>query len=691
MYYLETPEQYYRIRDWGVRYFSVMENGNLAVHPTKNDGIYAEIPLIVEKLRKEHGLTLPVTLNFPQIIDYSVAKIVRSFNRAINEFKGAKGYKPVYPVKVNQDADVVETVLKGGKKFGLGLEAGSKAELLAIMEKADKDTTVICNGFKDVEYIGLIREAAEYFEEIFVVVDKFSELFLIAEAFKCCEKLPFLGIRCRLHTRGTGKWEMSGGDYAKFGLTAMEIIKAINYLKEHGLIDRVKLLHAHIGSQITHTAKIKEMVFEAGVVYAELKKMGVDLKYIDFGGGLAVDYDGSKSATHSSANYTITEYANNIVFHLKEVCDKKGVDLPHIITESGRAMTAYHSMVIFNVFEYTSLFRQADLPENYDYSKNELLYNLKDTYDVLSSQNLREYFHDALHFKNRLHTLFNEGMLSLEEKAVGEVIFWNIVKKAITISKKMQDLPEELENLDSLLAVKYVCNFSIFNSIPDFWAIEQLFPLCPVHRLNEVPTENATLADITCDSDGKIDKFVDIAKYSEFIKLHKLNGGEYLVGVFLVGAYQKTLGNLHNLFGETANVWVEVEGENSFTFLKIKKGLSSEAILKSKGYDISPVYEKVKNKDFVRKIAGEDSYLKTTGQMRVSDKKEKLKVKYFVENLSCSRCGGELVSLIAEMPAVHSFGFDKQNGTVYVVLDSSSAKEVFEEFLIKNGFEFREI
>ena len=691
MYYLETPENYYRIKDWGVRYFSVNEKGNLCVNPTKREDIFAEIPLLVEKARKEHNLTLPITFNFGQIIDYSIAKIVRSFEKAIEEFKGAKGYKPVYPIKVNQNALVVDEVLKGGKRFSIGIEAGSKAELCAIIEKADRETTVICNGFKDIEYIKLIKEAAAYFDEIFVVVDKFSELFLIEEVFKDSDKLPFIGIRCRLHTRGTGKWEMSGGDYAKFGLTAMEIVKAIEFLKEKGLLNRVKLLHAHIGSQITHTAKIKEMVYEAGVLYAELKLMGVDLKYIDFGGGLAVDYDGSKSATSSSANYTITEYANNIVFHLKEICDSKNVEVPFVITESGRAMVAYHSFVVFNVFEYTSLFKQSDLPEKYDFSKNEILFNLKDTYDVIDSKNLREYFHDAVHFKNRLHTLFNEGILSLEEKAVGEVLFWNIVKKAAIISRKMQDLPEELENLDALLAVKYVSNFSIFNSIPDFWAIEQLFPVCPVQRLNEMPVVNATLVDITCDSDGKIDKFVDFAKYSDTIKLHKLNNGEYLLGVFLTGAYQKTLGNIHNLFGETASVWVSVTGKNKFEFTNVSKGKSVEQLLSSEGYEVVPVIEKIKDKKFIHSVLNTDSYLKTTGKVFLGGKLKSVFLKYKVENLQCARCRGELISLVSEASIVSSFKVDKERETIEITLESQEAKPVFEELLTKNGFSFKEI
>ncbi len=691
MYNLESPEKYYRIRDWGVRYFSVNKNGNLCVNPQKRENAFVEIPLLIDKARNEYGLTLPITFNFGQIIDYSIAKIVRSFEKAIKEFKGAKGYKPVYPVKVNQNAKVVEEVLKGGKRFSIGLEAGSKAELCAIIEKADKKTTVICNGFKDIEYVKLIKEASQYFEEIFVVLDKFSELFLIEKVFKDAEKLPYIGIRCRLHTKGTGKWEMSGGDYAKFGLTAMEIIKAVEFLKEKGLLDRVKLLHAHIGSQITHTAKIKEMVYEAGFIYSELKLMGVDLKYIDFGGGLAVDYDGSKSATSSSANYTITEYANNIIFHLKEVCDSKNVDLPYVITESGRAMVAYHSFVVFNVFDYTSLFRQNDIPENYDFSKNELLFNLKETYDVIDSKNLREYFHDAIHFKSRLHTLFNEGILSLEEKAIGEVIFWNIVKKAAIISRRVQGLPEELENLDMLLAVKYVSNFSIFNSVPDFWAIEQLFPVCPVHRLNEMPFVDATLVDITCDSDGKIDKFVDFARFSNSIKLHKLDSNEYILGVFITGAYQKTLGNTHNLFGETANVWVNVFGENEFEFDYVSNGQSVEQLLNVNGYSVESIKDKINNKQFLDSILESDSYLKTTGKMLLNGESKTLFLKYSIDNLKCVRCRAELISLISEATIVSSFRVNEKEETIEITLKSQEAKQVFEDLLSKNGFVFREI
>jgi len=691
MHYLDTPESYYRIKDWGVRYFRVGDNGNLRVHPTKDNNVFADIPLIVERAKRDFNLSLPITINFGQIIDYSIAKIVRSFEKAIEEFKGAKGYKPVFPVKVNQDSKVVEEVLKAGKKFSIGVEAGSKAELCAVIEKAERDTTVICNGFKDYEYIELIKDASEYFDEIFIVIDKFSELFLLEKVFKNAKSLPFIGIRCRLHTRGTGKWETSGGDYAKFGLTAMEIVKAVEFLKKKGFIDRVKLLHAHIGSQITHTVKIKEMVYEAGQLYSELKLMGVDLKYLDLGGGLAVDYDGSKSATSSSANYTITEYANNIIFHLNEVCNAKGVDLPYVITESGRAMTAYHSLTVFNVFEYTSLFKQSDLPEDYDYSENEILFNLKDTYDVLDSKNLREYFHDAIHFKNRLHTLFNEGMLSLEEKAVGEVLFWNIVKKASVISRKMQDLPEELENLDSLLAVKYVGNFSIFNTVPDFWAIEQLFPVCPVQRLNEIPVVNATLVDITCDSDGKIDKFVDFARYSDTIKLHKLNGGEYLVGVFLTGAYQKTLGNMHNLFGDTASVWVKVKGENDFEFESVSSGLSVEDILSSKGYNVEKIREKLKTSNIVESVLKTDSYLRTTGKVYKTGESKSVFLTYKIESLACPRCKSELISLITEASIVSSFKINSEREIVEISLESSEAKPVFEELLVKNGFEFKEI
>ncbi len=691
MYNFETPEKYYRIRDWGVGYFTVNKDGNLCVTPTKKRDVSVDIPVLIEKIRRDYQLKLPVVFNFGQIIDYSISKIVSSFKKAIEEFGGAKGYRPVYPVKVNQNARVLGQVLKGGRRYSIGVEAGSKAELCAIIEKATRDTLIICNGFKDVEYIELIKEAADFFDEIFVVIDKFSELFLIEKVFAKRGNLPFIGIRCRLHTKGTGRWELSGGDYSKFGLTAMEIVKAIDFLKEKGFVERVKLLHAHIGSQITHTSRIKEMVYEAGQMYAELKLMGVDLKYIDFGGGLAVDYDGSRSATSSSANYTITEYANNIIFHLNEICSSKRVDPPYVITESGRAMVAYHSFVVFNVFEYTSLFKQNELPENYDYSKNELLFNLKDTLDVLDSKNLREYFHDAIHFKNRLHTLFNEGMLTLEEKAIGEVLFWNIVKKASIISKKMQGLPEELENLDSLLAVKYVGNFSIFKSIPDFWAIEQLFPVCPVHRLNEIPVLNATLVDITCDSDGKIDKFVDFAKYSESIKLHRLNKNEYWLGIFLTGAYQETLGNIHNLFGETNSVWVEVKGRNEFKITDVFRGQSIEELMRTKGYSVQTIKEKIKNRKFIDHVLKTDSYLKTTVDTVPHEKAKNIVLKYRIENLKCPRCRGELISLISEASIIGSFMVEKDREVIEVSIESPDAKSVFEELLAKNGFSFREI
>ncbi len=473
---------------------------------------------------------------------------------------GYKGdYRCVYPIKVNQQRHVVEEVFEYGKPYRFGIEAGSKPELLAVVAMADNDTPIICNGFKDEEYIEIVTNARRIGRNIIPVIEKFTELDLILKYAARAGVAPICGVRVKLASRGSGRWKSSGGYRSKFGLTVSEAVRVLETLRKDGSADSLKLLHFHLGSQITNIRQVKGAVSEAIRVYAELKKAGAGLEYMDVGGGLGIDYDGSQTDFESSVNYTLQEYANDVVYHIQSVCDEAEVPHPTIITESGRAVAAYHSVLVFNVLgvsEFGEPNDALDLPEDAE----QPLIDLQETLRGLSTKNLLESFHDAQQALDSALNLFSLGYLPLVQRSLAENYYWAICRRVQKLARELEYYPEELEGLESLLSDTYFCNFSLFQSMPDSWAVKQLFPIMPIHRLSESPGRHAVLGDISCDSDGKVDQFIDRRDVKKTLRLHELNGKPYYLAAFLVGAYQEILGDLHNLFGDTHAVHVTIGG-----------------------------------------------------------------------------------------------------------------------------------
>jgi arginine decarboxylase len=549
----------YDVPRWGQGYFSVSEQGHLLVHPTKDPQRGVDVKRLVDRLALR-GLAAPVLLRFTDILKHRLGEIHNAFQSAVaqNNYQGR--YCCVYPIKVNQQRQVVEEVLNFGAQYGFGLEAGSKPELLAVAAMANNDTPIICNGFKDFEFIEMAMLAQKMGRQIIPVVEKYTELELVLEYAEKVGVRPNIGMRVKLAARGSGRWQSSGGYRSKFGLTVTEILRGHEELKKRGMSDCLKLLHFHLGSQITHIRIIKAALNEAARVYCELVKQGAGLQFLDVGGGLGVDYDGSQTNFESSMNYTLQEYANDVVYHIQSVCDEAGVAHPTIVSESGRAVSAYHSMLIFNVLG-TSGFGEEKIPMAVQEDFEQPLVDLIEAYHGVTQRNALETYHDAQQALDMAMNLFSGGYLSLEQRSHAENLFWAICDKIHKLCAGMSEVPEDLQALEELLSDTYFCNFSLFQSIPDSWAIKQLFPVMPIHRLLERPTNPAVIGDITCDSDGKLDQFIDRRDVKKTLLLHKFNGEPYLLGVFLVGAYQEILGDLHNLLGDTHAVHVRL-GDN---------------------------------------------------------------------------------------------------------------------------------
>jgi arginine decarboxylase len=567
----------YDIARWGKGYFSVSEQGHVLVHPTKDPQKFIDLKQLVDRLQLR-GIDLPILIRFAGILKHRLGEIHNAFQAAINEHKYTGRYCCVYPVKVNQQRQVVEEVLRFGKPFDFGLEAGSKPELLAVIAMTGNDTPIICNGFKDAEFIEMATLAHKIGRQIIPVVEKYTELDLI---LKFAEKIgvrPTFGMRVKLAARGSGRWQSSGGYRSKFGLTVSEILRALAELKERGMQDCFKLLHFHLGSQITNIRQIKGALNEAVRVYVELKKQGAGLEFLDVGGGLGVDYDGSQTNFESSANYTLQEYANDVVYHVQSVCDEAGVPHPTIISESGRAVVAYHSALVFGVLGVSGL-GENDIPKQLGEEVEQPLHDLLDTYHQLTSRNALEAYHDAQQSLDMALNLFSAGYLPLVQRSMAENLFWAIGHKIQRLVKQMEFVPEELEGLDSMLSDTYFCNFSLFQSMPDSWAIKQLFPVMPIHRLNERPTRPAVLGDITCDSDGKIEQFIDRRDVKRTLPLHNFTGEPYYLGAFLLGAYQEILGDMHNLFGDTNAVHVSMDDEGEVILETVIKGDTVREVL----------------------------------------------------------------------------------------------------------------
>jgi arginine decarboxylase len=548
----------YGIRNWGKGYFSINKAGHVTVQPNKRPDESIDLKELVDQLQAR-GIQLPILLRFTDILRHRVGEIHDAFRRAMEEFEFHGGYCCVYPIKVNQQRHVVEEILDFGKPFRFGLEAGSKPELLAVLALANgQDTPIICNGFKDDEFIRMTMLAHKIGKQIIPVVEKFTELEAICRHAEELQVRPAIGVRVKLAARGAGRWRSSAGYRSKFGLTLTEVLEAVEYLKQRGMADCLQLVHFHLGSQITNIRSIKSALTEAARVYVELHRVGAGVRFLDVGGGLGIDYDGSQTDFESSVNYTLQEYANDVVFRIKSVCDEAGVPHPTIVSESGRAVVAYHSLLVFDVLG-VSHFDRYEVPPEVPSDAPQQINDLFCIYRDLKKKNILESYHDAVQAVDETLNMFNLGALDIEMRALSERLFWAVCSKLLKIVREMEYVPEELQGLESLLSDTYFCNFSIFQSMPDSWAIKQLFPIMPIHRLNEMPSRRAVLGDITCDSDGKIDQFIDLRDVRNTLQLHPFNGEPYYLGAFLLGAYQEILGDLHNLFGDTNAVHVSLD------------------------------------------------------------------------------------------------------------------------------------
>ena len=574
---VSDASELYDVPRWGQGYFSVGEQGHLLVHPTKDPTRSIDLKQLVDELLLR-GIPLPILIRFADILKHRLGEIHDAFQRAIQEHGYQGSYCCVYPIKVNQQRQVVEEVFRFGRPFRFGLEAGSKPELLAVLAVADNQTPIICNGFKDDEYIEMVMLATKIGRNIIPVIEKYTEVDLLVRHARRLGVRPSIGVRLKLASRGSGRWRSSGGYRSKFGLTATEVRRALQHLKDCGMADCLELVHFHLGSQITNIRLIKAAVIEAARIYVELRREGAGLRYIDVGGGLGIDYDGSQTDFESSVNYTLQEYANDVVYHIQSVCDEAGVAHPTIISESGRAVAAYHSVLVFNILG-TSGLGEEEIPRELPEDVEQPLIDLLETYQSLSSKNLLEGYHDAQQALDAALNLFSLGYLPLEQRCIAENLFWAICRKVQKFAKELEEFPEELEPLDAMLADTYFGNFSLFQSLPDSWAVKQLFPIMPIHRLNEQPTRHAILGDISCDSDGKIDQFIDRRDVKRTLPLHAFNGEPYYLGAFLVGAYQEILGDLHNLFGDTNAVHVSLDENGGVILEKVIKGDTVREVL----------------------------------------------------------------------------------------------------------------
>ncbi|MGA1824882.1 MAG: biosynthetic arginine decarboxylase [bacterium] len=593
---IRDSEELYNIKGWGLRFFGINEEGFLEVYPLKDHGKSIVLYYLIEDLVSQ-GLSLPLLLRFSDILKYRIEKLSSCFRIARETFGYKGNYFGVYPVKVNQQKQVVEEILKFGQPFNIGLEVGSKSELLfALALMTNPNALIIINGYKDEIFIRLALIGLKLGKRIIIVVEKASELDLIFDISCQLQIEPLIGLRLKLASDGSGRWASSSGEQSKFGLNSTELIEAVKMAKKHKHLKSIQLIHFHLGSQITNIRHIKSGLTEIAHFYCQLYKLGCNLNYIDVGGGLGVDYDGSRTSYPSSVNYSMQEYANDVVWHIKEVCEIHNLPHPNLITESGRALVAHHSMLIFNVLDVTS---HPYWDETKDVGKDEpdIVKNLYATLVEVTNKNLHEYWHDAVQLKEDVYKLFNMGILSLESRAKAESIFWSIAKKVFLIIHDMKKISEEMETLNHYLADKYFCNFSLFQSLPDFWALDHLFPIIPIHRLNERPDREATLQDITCDSDGKIDRFIGGRDIQKVLQLHsfdrKKKSMPYYLGAFLTGAYQETLGDFHNLFGETNTAHISINRDGSYNVEQLLRGETAKDVLQYMQFDSEELITKI--------------------------------------------------------------------------------------------------
>lgn len=581
---VEDSDELYNINGWGVNYFNINEKGHVYVTPRK-DGVEIDLKELMDEL-DTRNITAPVLLRFPDILDNRIEKTATCFQKAAKEYSFNAEHFIIYPIKVNQMRPVVEEIISHGKRYNIGLEAGSKPELHAVLAtNMESDSPIICNGHKDQSYIELALLAQKMGKKVFLVAEKLDELERIFESAKKLGVRPQIGIRIKLASTGAGKWAESGGDASKFGLNSSELLEAVRILKNRGMEDCLKLIHFHIGSQITKIRRIQSALREASQFYVQLHSMGFNVEFVDCGGGLGIDYDGTRSSnSENSVNYSIQEYVNDCVYTFVDVANKNNIPHPNIITEGGRSLTAHHSVLILEVTDVAS---QPQMPEDFEATKDDhkLVQDLSEIWDNLSARSMLEDWHDAEQIRDEALELFDHGIIDLKTRAQVESLYWSITREANTIVHAQKHVPEELRRLDRLLADKYFCNFSLFQSLPDSWAIDQLFPVMPIQRLGEKPERNVTIQDITCDSDGKIAQYVNAMQQTSTVPLHSIRRGErYYVGVFLVGAYQEILGNMHNLFGDTNAVHVTVANDG-YSIDRVIEGETVAEVLEYVQYD----------------------------------------------------------------------------------------------------------
>ena len=594
---VEDSLDLYHVSAWGKGYFGINASGHVVVRPDTTERREIDLYEVVQGLQAR-DLTTPVVVRFSDILAHRLRRMHEAFAQAIAENDYRNRYAAVFPIKVNQQRLVVEEVYRYGKEFGFGLEVGSKPELLAVMAMTENapERLIVCNGFKDDSYIEAVTLATKLGRTIIPVVENFDELGLILKHAERYRVRPRIGVRVKLTSEGSGRWSASAGEKSKFGLFITEIVELFNVLKAQDMLDCLQLVHCHPGSQLQDIRRIKDAINELAHVYAELRLMGAGLQYIDVGGGLGVDYDGSGTNFSSSMNYTLNEYASDVVYRVASVCNARDIPHPVIVSESGRAVAAYHSVLIFDALGSSALDKfHITGDASADYGGEEELpqpvLDLFEAYRSVSERRLVECYHDALTAREQALQMFNLGLLSLEFRGLAERLYWATCARIRDACRRLERLPEELEDLESILSDTYFCNFSVFQSLPDSWAIDQLFPIMPIHRLAERPTRTAVLADITCDSDGKIDHFVSLRDVKRTLELHELKPDEkYYLAAFLVGAYQETLGDLHNLFGDTHVVHVRLHDEGGWWIEEIVKGDTANKVLEYMEYDVAELY-----------------------------------------------------------------------------------------------------
>jgi arginine decarboxylase len=590
---VEDSEALYQIRGWGEPYFSVNAAGHVTVSPKGDRGGSLDLLDLVNAL-KQRDIHLPLLIRFADILEDRIERLNACFAKAIARYNYPGVYRGVFPIKCNQHRHLVEDLVRFGRSHQFGLEAGSKPELMITLAMLDTPgALLICNGYKDREYIEAAILAQRLGQKCIIVLEQVEEVELVIESSRKLGIQPIVGLRAKLTAKGEGRWGTSAGDRAKFGLTIPEILQAVNKLKAADLLESIQLLHFHIGSQISSISVVKDALKEASQIYVELVKLGAPMQYLDVGGGLAVDYDGSKTSFHASKNYNMQNYANDVVAEVKDACTVANIAVPTLISESGRAIASHQSVLVFDILGKSEVSFEAPEPLSEDAPLT--LQNLYETYLSITAENYQEAYNDAIQFKNEAISRFTLGYLSLSDRARAESLYWACCHKILGISRQQDYVPDDLETLEQNMAAIYYANFSVFQSAPDIWGIDQLFPIMPIHRLGEEPTCRATLADLTCDSDGKIDQFIDLKDVKSLLELHTLQpNSPYYLGMFLNGAYQEIMGNLHNLFGDTNTVHIRLTPKG-YSIEHVVRGDTIREVLGYVQYDAADLLENIRN------------------------------------------------------------------------------------------------